>query len=308
MFQIHLWTGIGVGLYIVVASLSGSAVVFRRELMRAFANRPQVSAHDATTHRLDRGTSSAPRRVARIRTTPSRRSGSAATANARRHLDGRAAGIEKKHLFDPYTGADLGETIPPGVRTLDWLVSLHDDLLGGFTGRTVNGVGAIVARRAVHHRRDRLVAGHDGVAPRSDRPVARRLEAHELGSAQRDRILDVSRSCFMWAVSGIYLVFPHPFMAVVDFLEPLDPASLDAAPRRPRARVAREAAFRTVRRHQDEDVVGDHGPHPAGALRHRRADVVEPRVAAGDGPRLAQEAAVRHTPEPVDVVIQEGTG
>ena len=52
VFQIHLWTGIGVGLYIVVASLSGSAVVFRRELMRAWANRPQVSAHDATTPRL----------------------------------------------------------------------------------------------------------------------------------------------------------------------------------------------------------------------------------------------------------------
>ncbi len=52
VFQIHLWTGIAVGLYIVVASLSGSAVVFRRELMRVLVNRPQVSAHDATTHRL----------------------------------------------------------------------------------------------------------------------------------------------------------------------------------------------------------------------------------------------------------------
>src|SRR5207342_3332930 len=52
VFQIHLWTGIAVGLYIVVASLSGSAVVFRRELMRVLVNRPQVSAHDATTPRL----------------------------------------------------------------------------------------------------------------------------------------------------------------------------------------------------------------------------------------------------------------
>src|SRR5258706_12128883 len=52
VFQIHLWTGIAVGVYIVVASVSGSAVVFRRELMRSLANRPQVSAHDASTPRL----------------------------------------------------------------------------------------------------------------------------------------------------------------------------------------------------------------------------------------------------------------
>ena len=39
LFQIHLWTGIGVGLYIVVISLSGSAVVFRRELMRSLATK-----------------------------------------------------------------------------------------------------------------------------------------------------------------------------------------------------------------------------------------------------------------------------
>jgi uncharacterized iron-regulated membrane protein len=34
----------------------------------------------------------------------------------------------------------------------------------------------------------------------------------------------------MWAVSGIYLVFPHPFGTLVDFFEPLEPGSL--APRR----------------------------------------------------------------------------
>src|SRR5258706_16050131 len=32
LFQVHLWTGIGIGLYIVTASLTGSALVFRRGL------------------------------------------------------------------------------------------------------------------------------------------------------------------------------------------------------------------------------------------------------------------------------------
>ena len=98
---------------------------------------------------------------------------------------------EKKHLFDPYTGTDLGETIPPGVRTIDWLVSLHDDLLGGFTGRTVNGVGAVFLTvlcvtgaiiwwpGTKTWRRSLNVQWNAG------------WKAHELGSAQRDRVLDV---------------------------------------------------------------------------------------------------------------------
>src|SRR6266508_2995537 len=32
LFQIHVWTGVAVGLYIVFISLTGSAVVFRRDL------------------------------------------------------------------------------------------------------------------------------------------------------------------------------------------------------------------------------------------------------------------------------------
>src|SRR5437762_12801387 len=32
LFQIHLWTGVGVGLYMVFISLTGAAVVFRRDL------------------------------------------------------------------------------------------------------------------------------------------------------------------------------------------------------------------------------------------------------------------------------------
>src|SRR5436305_7090875 len=45
MFQIHLWTGIAVGLYIIVVCVTGSVLVFRRELMLKYVNRPAVSAH-----------------------------------------------------------------------------------------------------------------------------------------------------------------------------------------------------------------------------------------------------------------------
>ena len=44
LFQVHLWTGIGVGLYILVISISGSAIVFRREITRLAWTPPAVTA------------------------------------------------------------------------------------------------------------------------------------------------------------------------------------------------------------------------------------------------------------------------
>ena len=43
LFQIHLWTGIGVGLYVFVISLTGSAIVFRREITRLAWTAPKVT-------------------------------------------------------------------------------------------------------------------------------------------------------------------------------------------------------------------------------------------------------------------------
>src|SRR5262249_32985642 len=50
----------------------------------------------------------------------------------------------KERLFNPYTGEDLGDATPPLARFVTWLLSLHDDLLGGETGRQVNGVGSLL--------------------------------------------------------------------------------------------------------------------------------------------------------------------
>src|SRR6185436_16169067 len=42
LFQIHLWSGLGVGLYLLVISVTGSFLVFRTELHKMF-NRPPVT-------------------------------------------------------------------------------------------------------------------------------------------------------------------------------------------------------------------------------------------------------------------------
>ncbi len=236
MFQIHLWTGIGVGLYIFVVCVTGSVVVFRRELMRAYSNRPQVSAHAADAKPLSedllRGFAQRAYPDFRVeKVWPGRRGNTPVDVWMERNVErSLGANVEKKqHLFDPFNGADLGETRPRGVRVTDWLVSLHDDLLGGFTGRLVNGVGAILLTLLCLTGAVIWWQGTSkwwrGLTVRW-RKGWQRIN-WDLHSALGFWAFIV---VLLWAISGIYLVFPHPFMTLVDFIEPLDPVSL--TPRR----------------------------------------------------------------------------
>jgi uncharacterized iron-regulated membrane protein len=45
-FQIHLWVGVAVGVYILVMSISGSMIVFRNELSRRFSIEWIVNLHE----------------------------------------------------------------------------------------------------------------------------------------------------------------------------------------------------------------------------------------------------------------------
>jgi len=50
MFQIHLWTGVATGLYIIFISVTGRIVVFRRDLQ--LSKLGNIAAADADTHAL----------------------------------------------------------------------------------------------------------------------------------------------------------------------------------------------------------------------------------------------------------------
>ena len=41
-FQVHLWSGIGIGLYVLLVSVTGSVLVYRNELYRAATPDPIV--------------------------------------------------------------------------------------------------------------------------------------------------------------------------------------------------------------------------------------------------------------------------
>jgi uncharacterized iron-regulated membrane protein len=42
LLQAHLWIGIGLGLYIVLISVSGVVLIYRNELYRTFAPQPKI--------------------------------------------------------------------------------------------------------------------------------------------------------------------------------------------------------------------------------------------------------------------------
>src|ERR1700761_7403306 len=140
LFQIHLWTGIALGLYVFVISVSGSAIVFRNELYNGLWPGPRTVAigqHRFTHEEL---------REAARRAYPDYRLSwiwDARQPDRAIEIWMERNGRKKQRLFDPYTGQDLGESRPYSIQVLSWLLDLHVNLLSGKVGRLVNGVCAV---------------------------------------------------------------------------------------------------------------------------------------------------------------------
>ena len=220
LFQIHLWTGIGVGIYLVVVSLSGSFVVFRTELHKMF-NKP-LTAVAAMGERF----SDDQLKTAAIRAYPNhtvtnlwpvKRPDQPVEIWLSRDDSGRAV----HHIFDPYTGKDLGPPDPAMVRFIIWSVSLHDDLLSGEKGRRVNGAGAILLTILCVTG---LVIWWPGVS------TWRRSLSVDLKSNWKLFNWNLHSAAgfwsfllvLMWALSGVYLSFPNPFQEIVEYLQPAE--------------------------------------------------------------------------------------
>ena len=138
-FQIHLWVAIGIGLYVVAISISGSALVYRRELTRSFSRKVVVLAGSRRRMSVEELTEQAQRAYPTYEVDYVRE---AEKPDGADDVVLERAQNRIERLFDPYTGADLGNAHSAVERILNWLADLHDNLLGGRTGRYVNGIGS----------------------------------------------------------------------------------------------------------------------------------------------------------------------
>ena len=215
-FQIHLWVGLAIGLYILMLSVTGSALVFRREMDRAarpqgpplVADKPILSK-EALARSAERAYPGYT--VDRVGD-PQRR-----TALVRVVLQRNGAEPLERD-FNGYTGEDLGEPWPWQAEALLTLAELHDDLLllDDRRGRFWNGIGSILVtllcltglvlwwRGLKVWRRGFWFTWRAGW-PRFN------FDLHSSLGVWFFAIL------LIWAVTGIYLAFPDPFTVAVDW-------------------------------------------------------------------------------------------
>ena len=297
-FQIHLWIGLAIGLYVVVLSLTGSALVFRREMDRAFApDRPvrdparQVMSVEELTEAGRRAypdyaiatVGQIQRRTPVIQidfTTP--------------------AGETVEREFSAYTGEDLGDPFPRVVGVA---------AVGRQPARRPAGhprpERTVLERHrqhsrdaAVHHRRDHLVARHRVVAARDIGQAARRRGSASTSISTARWASGSSSIIFIWALSGIYLSMPSAFMAVVNFFFGPQPDQLQ------NVRVvdvddgmAGAPALRPLAQPHAQGGMGRHRPAPGRHVRDGLRHVVEPRrQEAADGARAPAAAGAQHAP------------
>ena len=231
LFQVHLWTGVLVGLYVFVVCTTGAALVFRIDMQRAaspelFTPSQGAAAHPAQI--IESVLAKYPNHQVSFIDAPTTER---PTYLAYPFKDN----VYKAVLVDPVTARVLGEVPEKSfVRTLQ---SLHFDLLAGRTGRIVNGVGGFLL----------LALFLTGVV----------IWWQGLANWRRGFVIDFRRTwkrvnwelhsalgiwtgvlIAMWAITGVYLVWPSQFGNVVRAFSPTTtvqtPSSnTSAAPARP---------------------------------------------------------------------------
>src|SRR4051812_8806704 len=158
LFQVHLWSGVGVGLYVLFVSVTGSVLVYRNEMYVAVL---------------------------------------------------------------PAAGVNSGEDSTLGMRLVEGLIDLHDNLLAGSTGRFVNGIGAVAIFLIALTG---LVIWWPGVR------TWRRSLSMRRGVGWKRFTWDLHSALGFWsfvfilvfAASGIYLCFPDTMAEFADRLEPMN--------------------------------------------------------------------------------------
>jgi len=233
-FQIHLWTGVLLSLYLVVIGVTGSILVFGAELEKLLDPGPPPMLHSTKS-------------VADLATVITHLSGK----YPRIHVVSVTAPTPNEPIFtailqpgkqitvacDPATGEVIGEINRKPSR-LAWVYDLHENLLARRSGRVVNGMGAAALLLMALTG---LINWWPGVkswrrALTIDFRRRWRRVNYDLHSAIGFWTLAL---IVVWAVSGVYFTWPDKFLAFVGHLSPLvnsrppivviDPAS-DIAP------------------------------------------------------------------------------
>ena len=204
----------GLSLYILVICASGSAIVFRRELNKAFC--PTTLTVRVQPHRLTSAQLKAKAHAAYPRFDLDQIEVRAArAANLPVEIWLSDDGMRLERLFDPYTGADLASTVACEPRFVTALADFHDNLGGGRTGLHINGLGALAVTLLVLSGAIVWWPGtaHLWRAMTVRTNVAWQRLVRDLHGAMGFWLILL---VLLWAVTGVYFAFPEPFNALAE--------------------------------------------------------------------------------------------
>ncbi|HKE84204.1 MAG TPA: PepSY-associated TM helix domain-containing protein [Vicinamibacterales bacterium] len=215
LFQVHLWVGVLAGIYIFIVCVTGAALVFRIDMQRAFhpdlftpsGSGPQAEPVDI----MESVTRAYPNeRLSGI---------DAPTTERPTYLAYSSSGDTfRTLLLDPVTARLLGEL--PDTSIVRTFQDLHFDLLGGRTGRIINGIGAcLLAAMCVTG----LVIWWPGRASwRRSLTIDFRRQWKRVNWDLHSAVgFWTMAFVLMWAVTGVYFAFPSTFRSVVNRLSPI---------------------------------------------------------------------------------------
>ena len=212
-FQIHLWIGLALGLYLVLLSVTGSALVFRRELSRLVS--PTADLIEGKEFKTPQQLTEAA--LAAYPGATVERVGKPQRRSALIRITMRRNGEEFERDFNGYTGEDLGHPFPWKARMLLKLTDLHDDLLmvDGRRGRWWNGIGSFLLlglcmTGAVLWWRGLKVWRRGLRFSRRAPWPSLNFDMHSALGFWGFAIIA------LWGITGVYFAFPDPFNAAVD--------------------------------------------------------------------------------------------
>jgi uncharacterized iron-regulated membrane protein len=215
LFQVHLWLGIGFGLYVLFICVTGSVFILNpllqqwlvpntvRDASGAALRGPALDARIAEVYAgydvVDTMVGSRPEMAV--------------------YVTLQKDGIQVERFFDHYSGEDLGNTTTWQAELVTWLVNAHDDLLIGRGGRQLNGVvgGGLFLLMSLSG----LVVWWQGSNRWYEGLMIRRGSPRGL-NWQLHSFTGICSLVLMlaWGLSALHFAYPEPFVAIVDWLDP----------------------------------------------------------------------------------------
>jgi uncharacterized iron-regulated membrane protein len=218
VFQVHLWSGLILGIYVFLICVTGSVIVFRSEIYGLLLAKTKVEIRGQPLTRdqlIDAAQRTYPGYTVQL-IRPGRFDGEATDillAKGWRHKD---------RVFDPYLGRDIGPSVWIYYNILHWAAAFHSDLFFGSAGYMANGLGGfLLAMMCVTG----MVVWWPGIANWRRGVTLRRDVGWKRFNWNLHSVVGfwTVSLILMWGLTGAYFVFPVPFRSVVNVFSPMNP-------------------------------------------------------------------------------------